>query len=51
VLIAAVLKENTSLKKLWLSQNRLGDESGKGFAEALKKNTTLEELLAPKWAH
>ena len=39
--IGEALKENTSLTRINLSNNKIGDEGGKAIGVALKVNTTL----------
>ena len=44
VVLADVLKSNTTMTKLDLSRNFVGDSGAAGLAEALKSNTTLTVL-------
>ena len=44
VVLADVLKSNTTVTKLDLSRNFIGDSGAAGLAEALKSNTTLTVL-------
>jgi len=44
--VAEILKSKTSVTKVFLTDNKeIGDEGAKAFAEALKVNTTLKELV------
>ena len=38
------MKQNTSIKNLWLAGNKLGDEGARILSDMLKENTTLTEL-------
>jgi hypothetical protein len=44
IALASSLKSNTTLDKLVLANNRIGDTSAHAFADALRSNTTLAKL-------
>jgi len=46
-IIAPLLKENTSLVKLWLPHNQTSPQSVVFLLKALQHNNTLEELELP----
>ena len=43
--IGEALKVNTSLTKINLYENNIGDEGGKAIGEALKVNISLTEII------
>jgi hypothetical protein len=44
VALAKSLEKNTSLRRLVMGDNPMGDVAGTAFANALRTNTTLQEV-------
>jgi len=49
-MIATLLKENTSLIKLWIDGNKISASCAQHLVEALHLNNTLQELSLPRYS-
>lgn len=47
--LAKSLEKNTSLRRLVMGDNPMGDVAGTAFANALRTNTTLQEVPLLLW--
>ena len=47
---ATLLKENTSLIKLWIDGNKISPSYAQHLVEALHHNNTLQELSLPRYS-
>jgi len=49
-MIATLLKENTSLIKLWIDGNKISALFAQHLVEALHHNNTLQEISLPRYS-